>query len=273
VNIVEATARLEVDVVAGCSAATTACASSPMKLLVPRPRGDSVWAYLGSLGGGFVAGDQTKMRVRLGAGARCFLTTQASTKVYRNPNGRPCGHGLRADLAASSLLVVMPEPIQSFAGSIYSQRQEFHLEPGAGLVLLDWFSCGRTARKERWKFVRLHSRNEVFVGPERMLLDSLLLDQSDGALDGPHRMGRFNCLAVIVITGAVVAAAASRCLAALEAQPVLQRARLLVSASPIRDGAILRLAGECVEDVAGEIRRLLGFIPQLLGDDPWSRKW
>jgi len=259
--------------VAGRSAVTSACASSPMKLLVPRPRGDSVWAYLGSLGGGFVAGDQTKMQVRLGTDARCFLTTQASTKVYRNPNGRPCGHALRADLAAGSLLVLMPDPIQSFAGSIYSQRQAFHLETGAGLVLLDWFSSGRTARKERWKFVRLHSRNEVFAGPERMLLDSLLLDQADGALDGPPRMGRFNCLAVIVITGAVVAAAASHCLAAIEARPVLRGERLLVSASPIRGGAILRLAGERVEEVAAEIRRLLRFLPQLLGDDPWSRKW
>ena len=268
-----ATARLEVDLVAGRSAATAACASSPMKLLVPRPRGGSVWAYLGSLGGGFVAGDQTRLQVRLGTDARCFLTTQASTKIYRNPNCRPCGHGLRADLATGSLLVLMPDPIQSFAGSIYSQRQEFYLEPGASLVLLDWFSSGRTARKERWNFLRMHSRNEVFVGRERTLLDSLLLDQSHGALDGPHRMGRFNCLAVIVIVGPIVAADASRCLAAVEAQPVLRRERLLLSASPIRDGAILRLAGERVEEVAGEIRRALAFIPQLLGDDPWSRKW
>jgi urease accessory protein len=213
------------------------------------------------------------MQVRLGTEARCFLTTQASTKIYRNPKCRPCGHSLRADLALGSLLVLLPDPIQSFAGSTYNQRQEFHLEPGAGLVLLDWFSSGRTARKERWDFVRLQSRIEVFAGRERMLLDSLLLDQSQGALDGPHRMGRFNCLAVIVITGAVVAAAASHCLAAVEAQPVLRRERLLVSASPIREGAILRLAGERVEEVAAEIRRLLSFIPQLLGDDPWSRKW
>ncbi|HTA28889.1 MAG TPA: urease accessory protein UreD, partial [Candidatus Cybelea sp.] len=77
-----ARARLEVDVVAGQSAATAACASNPMKLLVPRARGGSVWACVGSLGGGFVAGDETSLDVRLGAGARCFLTTQASTKIY-----------------------------------------------------------------------------------------------------------------------------------------------------------------------------------------------
>ncbi len=200
------TARLEVDLVAGCSAATSVCSTNPLKLLVPRPRGASVWAYLGSFGGGFVAGDETTLHVRLGAGARCFLSTQASTKIYRNPRQRPCGHTLRAELAAESLLVLAPDPIQSFAGSTYTQRQEFHLQSGAGLVLLDWFCSGRAACSERWQFTRLQSRNEIYVDGERLLVESMLLDQADGPLAGPHRMGRFNCVvAVIVITGAAVA--------------------------------------------------------------------
>jgi urease accessory protein UreH len=213
------------------------------------------------------------MQMRLGPQARCFLTTQASTKVYRNPDGRPCGHSLRADLATDSLLVLTPDPIQSFAGSIYHQLQEFHLAPGANLVLLDWFCSGRRARQERWNFVRLQSRNEIFVGTERMLLDSLLLDQSDGVLGGAHRMGRFNCLAVMVMTGAKIAADAARCLTEIQDQPVRRREGLLVSGSPIQGGAILRIAGERVEEVANEIRRTLSFVTPMLGDDPWARKW
>jgi urease accessory protein len=145
-----ARARLEVDVVAGRSAATAACASNPLKILIPRPRGGCVWACLGSFGGGFVAGDETSLDVRVGANARCYLTTQASTKIYRNPRLRPCGHTLRAKLEADALLVLAPDPVQSFAGSTYTQRQEFYLQPGAGLVLLDWFCSGRAARHERW---------------------------------------------------------------------------------------------------------------------------
>jgi urease accessory protein len=273
VNFDPAKARLEVDVVAGRSTATTACASNPMKLLVPRPRGGSVWACVGSFGGGFVAGDETSLDVRLGAQARCFLTTQASTKIYRNPHLRPCGHALHAELEAGSLLVLAPDPIQSFAGSTYDQRQDFFLQPGATLVLLDWFCSGRAARRERWSFTRLQSRNEVFLGQERLLLDSLLLDQAHGPLESPDRMGRFNCLALLVVTGPMAAAAAARMLAEVEALPVTRRAGLIVSASPIRQGAVVRIAGERGEEVSREVRRRLAFVAELLGDDPWARKW
>jgi len=273
VNFDPARARLEVDVVAGRSAATAVCASNPMKLLVPRPRGGSVWASLGSFGGGFVAGDETSLDLRLGVSARCFLTTQASTKIYRNPRLRPCGLALRAKLEDGSLLVLAPDPIQSFAGSTYDQRQEFHLQPGASLVLLDWFCSGRSARRERWSFTRLQSRNEIFLGPERLLLDSLLLDQVHGPLEGASRMGRFNCLALIVVTGPMAANAASRMLAEVETLPVTRRAELIISASPMRQGALIRIAGESGEQVGREVRHRLAFVADLLGDDPWARKW
>jgi len=244
-----------------------------MKLLIPRPRGGCVWACLGSFGGGFVAGDETSIDVRLGANARCFLTTQASTKIYRNPSQRPCGHTLRARLEAGSLLVLAPDPIQSFAGSTYTQRQEFNLQPGASLVLLDWFCSGRAARRERWSFTRLQSRNEIFLDEERLLTDSLLLDQAHGPLDSANRMGRFNCLALLVITGPMVAAVATQILTEVESLPVTRRAELVVSASALRHGVVMRIAGESGEEVSREVRRRLVFAAELLGDDPWARKW
>jgi len=266
-------AHLGVEVVDGLSAATSAWAQSPLKLLVPRPRGPSVWAYLSSLGGGLVAGDETGMELQLGEWACCFVSTQASTKVYRNPDSRPCSHWMQAKLAAGSLLVYAPDPIQAFAGSSYTQRQKFFLQPGSGLVLVDWFCSGRPARGERWAFNRFQSRNEVFLRDERVFTDSLLMDPAQGALDGPHRMGRFNCLALILIIGDPLRAAVGRVLADVAAQPVIRRAALIGSASPISQGALIRVAGEQVEDVAREIQRHLDFLPALLHDDPWLRKW
>jgi urease accessory protein len=266
-------AHLGVEVVDGLSAATSAWAQSPVKLLVPRPRGPSVWAYLSSLGGGLVAGDETRMDLDLGEGACSFVGTQASTKVYRNPECRPCSHQMQAKLAAGSLLVYAPDPIQAFAGSSYIQRQKFALQPGSGLVLVDWFCSGRPARGERWAFNRFQSRNEVFLGDERIFIDSLLMDPAQGPLDGPHRMGRFNCVALILIIGEPLREAAGRVLADVAAQPIKRRASLIGSASPISHGALIRLAGEQVEDVGREIQRQLDFLPALLHDDPWLRKW
>ena len=264
---------LEIEMVSGQSAVTSTWASSPLKVLVPRPRGQSVWAYLSSFGGGLVAGDETSLRLQLGANTRGFVSTQASTKVYRNPDQRPCGHQLKATLQAGSLLALVPDPVQAFAGSNYVQRQEFQLESSAGLVLVDWFTSGRAARGERWAFNRLQSRNEVFVDGELRLLDSLLLTPADGALAGSHRLGRFNCFALVVLVGDAVGAASAQVLAEIAAQPVARCAPLVRSASPIRGGAVVRLAGECVETVGREIHQHLGFLHALLGDDPLARKW
>jgi urease accessory protein len=264
---------LHVEVVEGLSAAVSVQATSPLKVLVPRPRGESVWAYLSSFGGGLVAGDETRLDVRLGPGARCFLSTQASGKVYRNPLNRPCGHHLSANLGEGSLLVLAPDPVQAFAGSSYSQRQEFHLQAGASLALVDWFTAGRSACGERWAFNRFQSRNDIFLGGERLLVDSLRLDATEGALEGPQRMGRFNCLALVVLVGVAWRDIAPSLLAEVAAQPVARRAALVGSASPLREGALLRIAGESVEEVGREIRRHLGFLSGLLGDDPFARKW
>jgi hypothetical protein len=48
---------------------------------------------------------------------------------------------------------------------------------------------------------------------------------------------------------------------------------LVISASPIRHGALLRIAGENMEAVGAEIQRRLAFLKLVLLDDPWSRKW
>jgi len=317
-------ASLEVQIVSGESAVTSSYATSPLKLLTPRSRGRSVWSYTSSFGGGLVAGDQTRLDLRIGSGARCFLGTQASTKIYRNPAALPSGHQTRATLEAGSLLVFAPDPVQAFAGSIYAQRQEFHLATDASLVLLDWFTSGRAARGERWEFNRFQSRNEVWraatkpvpavqtsglpyrrlpVGraceqsnaleidgspqaaslrygrpgvcatDELIFLDSLLLTPDGGALTAPHRMGRFNCLATLLLVGPAVRDFAGQLLEQISQEPVTRRATLIASASPVAGGAVLRIAGEDVEAVGQELHRQLACLRDLLGDDPWARKW
>ena len=264
---------LAIELVCGESAVTSALSRSPLKLLTPRARGRSVWACTSSFGGGLVAGDQTRLDLSLGAHTRCFLGTQASTKIYRNPEQRPCGHTTRAALAENAVLVFAPDPVQAFAGSSYLQRQEFQLAAGAGLALLDWFTAGRAARGERWEFSRLQSRNEVFRTGKRIFLDSVLLDPADGPLTSTMRTGRFNCFAMLLLVGEPLRAAAAQVLEQTAALPITRHAPLVASASPVADGVVLRLAGERVEAVGQAVRSQLSFLRELLGDDPWARKW
>ena len=266
-------AKLEVKLVSGLSAVTTCLASSPMKLLVPGSRGKSVRAFTSSFGGGLVAGDETFLDLQIGEHARCFLGTQASTKVYRNSSRRPCGHSTNAFLLENSLLVFAPDPVQPFAHSTYSQRQRFHLAPKAGLALVDWFTAGRVARGERWEFTQFQSRNEVFYSDERIFLDSLLLKPGNGSLASPHGAGRFNCFAMLLFVGPPMQAFAETLLANISQRPVERRASLVAGASPVRHGAVLRVAAESVEQLGHELHQHLKPLIALLGDDPWARKW
>jgi urease accessory protein len=272
---------LEIQFVAGQSAVTGVRSTSPLKLLAPRPRGQSVWAFTSSFGGGLVAGDQTQLDLQVGAVSRCFLGTQASTKVYRNPRLQPCGHVTRGRIGTNALLVFAPDPVQPFADSSYTQQQEFRLSPGASLVLLDWFTAGRVARGEEWQFRRLQTRNSVYLAKnggdttrdELVFVDSVLLRSDEGPLCSQHRMGRYRCFAMVLFLGPKVAALSEVLHAEVAGQAIRREAALLTSASRVRDGVVLRLAGTDVESVAREIRRHLAPLQALLGDDPWSRKW
>jgi urease accessory protein len=289
-------AALEVDCIFKESTVTGAYATSPMKLLTPRSRGQCVCTYAGNFGGGLVAGDQTRLELRVGKQARCFLGTQASTKVYRNPHALPCSHLTSAALEADALLVFAPAPVQPFAESRYRQKQVFRLAPGAGLALLDWFTSGRVACGERWAFAHFSTRNEVWQSSEEngtagapltsvdgasapssaarcVFLDSCCLDSTDGCLASAHRTGRFNCFALLVLVGAPLKKLAERLLEEVRGLAVKRRSTLLVSASPIEGGSVLRVAGEQVGEVDQYLRKHLSPLTGLLGEDPWSRRW
>jgi len=266
-------AGLRVSLVAGESAVTECWAVSPLKLLAPRFRGPSVWAYSSSFGGGLVAGDETSMVVDVGAGASCFLSTQASTKVYRNPRLLSCQHRIRAEVGEGSLFVLAPDPVQCFAEAIYEQRQEFHLADDTGLVLVDWLCSGRAARGERWEFTRYQTRNEIFQSGKRVVLDTLRLAGETGTEELLHQMGRFHCLATVMVVGSKLQVMARQLLDEVAEAPVGKRSDLAVSASPVADGVLLRMAGVSTEAVGREIARRLEFVNPLLQDNPWARKW
>ncbi|MBL9138858.1 MAG: urease accessory protein UreD [Verrucomicrobiales bacterium] len=265
-------ARLEVSMVDGQSAITSIYATNPLKLLAPVSRGTSVWAYTSSFGGGMVSGDQTALDVRLHPGVRCFLGTQSSTKVYRNPEGRPTGHRVWAGVGADSLLVVAPDPIQAFAGSVWRQRQNFFLAPDANLVVVDWLSSGRQARGERWAFTRFESWNEIHVGTRPWMMDGLVLDPRDGALTEPFRLGRFDCLALVAVVGPRLADGARRWVEEISARPVERGATYLAAGSAREGGAVLRFAGQDGEAVTREIHTGLRFLSSWLDGEPWNRR-
>jgi urease accessory protein len=253
--------------------ATRVFATSPLRLLTPANHGPAVWIYTSSYGGGLVDGDCVRIDLAVEAGAAAFVSTQASTKVYRSPRGTRAE--LHARVGADGLLIAAPDPVVCFAGARYRQIQRFDVAEAGALVVVDCVLSGRRAAGERWAFAEYHSTTEVTLGGRLLVLDALALHAADGDL--ARRLGRFDALAIAVIAGRALRAEAERLAAAWAAHPVGRRADEIMTASALGEhgehGCVLRVAGRSAEQVGRTLREALQFVPARLGDDPWMRKW
>jgi urease accessory protein len=242
---------------------------NPLKLLVPRQRDRSAWVIAATYGGGLLAGDRVSLDVHVQANARGLIGTQASTKIYRS-DGRTASQALHATVSDGALLAVLPDPVVCFAGARYEQSQRFELSAGASLLMVDSFTAGRVARGERWAMTRYRSVNDVFVAGRRIARDATLLED---AVDRPFLTGRFNCFATLLAVGPLLADHAAAMIEAVRARKLTRRPDLLVTAGPLAGGCIVRVAGVEIEQTTHAVRHLLSFVPGLLGDDPFARKW
>jgi urease accessory protein len=260
---------VRVERVGPTSVATKAYASSPLRLLTPRNHGTAAWVFTSTYGGGLVDRDALRLEATVDRGATMLLATQAATKVYRSPSGTITA--IEARVEDDGLLMALPDPVICFAGAKYRQHQAFDLAASAALVYVDWFTSGRHGSGERWEFERYASRLTVRRAGRPALLDALTLDGRDGSIG--NRMGRFDVLLMAVIIGPVLERHAAGILARVSQMPLSPRAELLIGASAVAGGCILRIAGRSIEEVSRALRGHLDFVPAILGDNPWSRKW
>ena len=261
--------RFTVERTKGRSVVRRAYATSPLRLLTPKNHGHAAWVYTSSYGGGLVDGDDIAVEASVGSGATAFLSTQSATKVYRSPRGTRVA--LDADVGEGGLLVVAPDAVICFAGSRYRQTQRVTVAAGGGLVLVDWMTSGRRESGERRVFEEYVSRTVVRLEGRLVVHDAVALRASDGRL--ADRFGRYDVLAVAVLIGRGLADEIERLDARVRPMPVERRADRLVAFAPVEPGGVLRIAGRTVEEVDDVLRDLLGFVPRLLGDSPWARKW
>lgn len=262
-----ARSQLSVAQVDGRSVVVGALATTPLKLLAPKNHGHAAWVYQSSYGGGFVGEDNVALRVDVQAGASLFLSSQASSKVYRGASAR---FELEATVHDGATLVCWPDPVACFAGASLAQHQRFHLAPTASLVCVDAVSAGRPANGERWDARRLALSVDVDVAGERCFRDAVLLDGAHGPLR--ERLAETGALATVALLGPRFDGVAATLTSAVYAlQP---RRHELAVVSPHARGAVLRLAAESSEALGRTLRGLLGpLVTSLLGEDPLARKW
>jgi urease accessory protein len=264
-----ASARLEVTQVAGRSAVTALFAEAPLKLLAPKNHGRAAWVYQSSLGGGFVGADALAVRVDVGEGAALFFGSQASSKVYRETDGR---FTLDARVSAGGVLVSWPDPVVCFEGARLTQGQHVTLGAGASLLLVDALAAGRVARGERWAFTHLSSRLEVLDDAGRPLVrEATRLSPEAGPLEA--RLSGVEALATVVFGGPAFAALGETVARALSAEPLRPQLPML-SVGQARGLWVLRAAAATTESLQEVLHgHLLPGLVAALDEDPFARKW
>jgi urease accessory protein len=247
-----------------------AFATTPLRWLTPRNHGPAAWVYASSYGGGLVGGDTLRLTISIGAGASAFVSSQASTKIYRSRDRSSAQ--LEATVSAGGHLVLWPDPVVCYAGSTFGQTQCVELMDDASLILVDTMTSGRRASGERWQFVEYANRITVRQDGRIVLFDSTHLSGVEGNLAA--RMGRFDVVCSVAIVGPRFRENVRALAETIAARPIERRADLLVSVAPLADsGCLLRIVGHSTEQVSGAVRGYLSFLSCLLGDDPWTRKW
>lgn len=209
----------------------------PLKLVapdpLPSPSTDSAspslihTIFLLTYGGGLVAGDAIHLTISLAPQTRLILLTQGSTKIFKTP--RPdllSVQYMTARLAQHSALVYLPDPVQPFKDSSFTQSQIYELEEGLGsLCVCDWVTSGRKARGEDWDIHVYKSRNEVWSlgqeGKKRLLLrDNLILDKTGcTGMQLAERMDSYAVFGTLIIRGLVFKGLAKFFLDEFEALP------------------------------------------------------
>jgi urease accessory protein len=226
--------------------------------------------YASSYGGGLVGGDTLRLTISIGAGASAFVSSQASTKIYRSRDRTSAE--LTATVSAGGHLVLWPDPVVCYAGSTFRQSQCVDLTDDGSLILVDTMTSGRRASGERWEFAEYANRIRVRQDGRVVLFDSTRLSGVEGNLAA--RMGRFDVLSSVAIVGPRFRENVRAIADTIAARAIERHADLLVSAAPLGDsGYLLRVIGRSTEQVAGEVRGYLSFLSCVLGDDPWTRKW
>lgn len=238
---------------------------APLRLLTPASPGRAAWVYQSSLGGGFVGRDAIALDVDVEPGAALFLTSQASSKVYRRTASRA---QLTARVADGATLISWPDPIACFAGAGFTQHQHVALAGSASAIVVDAWTAGRIAHGERWAFDHLRLRTALTLDGAPLVDEAMRLDAAHGSLAA--RMAGIEACATILLAGPRFASAVTALTTAIDARPPSAR----IAISPWPWGAVVRLAAATTESLHRTTHDLIGaLVRDALAADPFARKW
>lgn len=151
---------------------------------------------------GFFDGDKIVSEVTVGQGASLALSMPSSSRVFRTRSGKDAVCGQKFSIEAGGFLEWNPEAFIPHAGARYVQKTEVDIEPGAGLLFIDWISPGRVARGEIFLYENLRYEFNLRFGGK--LLARERYDMSGDGLEGITAMFEAGNYVSIYLAGAML---------------------------------------------------------------------
>lgn len=194
--------RLAVGVRAGRTRITDLECRPPLQILrlhyldpsVP----DLATAILASPSGGILDGDDIRLEVSVGPGARLHVGTQSATRIYRTP-GTGARFNVDIKVADGAYLEVMPDPYIPYRASRFETTMRCEVAERGTLVVREIVGPGRAARGEILAFESFESRLElVRPGGELFATDTVRLDPLDG-LESVGLIGNYRCVGSLFV--------------------------------------------------------------------------
>ena len=182
------------------STITTLKNDYPLKLIAPKTfKDDYNLVYALTYGGGLLPGDAIDLNITVQSNCNLFVSSPTSTKVYKQVNGLYSAQRVQAAVMKGALLAVLPEPVTLFKDSHLYQKQDYSIDAGGSLIVLDWICSGRYNCNERWQFNKYESQLTIKYDGNLVIKDDWLL--KDGINSMTDRMSCYNSLCNIIILG------------------------------------------------------------------------
>ena len=258
----------------------------PLKIINPAaPAGAACHVVLASYGGGLLAGDRIRLRVRCQADTRLLLSTQANTRIFKSIDGQQAEQLTEGYVAENALAVVLPDPLVPQADSRYRQVQHWHLAPTATLLLTDWWHAGRTDLGEKFAFTSFSTELRVTVAGRLALLDRLALRPEEHLATSQATFGPYHTALSLYLVGPPAGAQFQQLAAALRQLPPLGQTDLhaslagrpyVVAVTQARENVLLvRALGMSRLDLEPVYRAVAAALAgkELLGFDALRRKY
>ncbi len=189
------------------------------RLRFPRAR-ENCEAVIVNTGGGMAGGDQVRVEISAGPGARAVVTGQSQEKIYR-ADGLPCEIQVSLEVAEGASLIWAPQETLLFEGARLERRLEAQVAPTGALTLIEAVAFGRLAHGETRVEAALHDRWRLRRGDRLVFAESLRIEHAGATLDRIAIGAGARALATLVQIGPEAAARLEplrECFTAIEAE-------------------------------------------------------